>query len=58
MLRSGAFWLGVATGAVGSWLLARRASRLVQVNPHGPIPLSRSNYRGQGWPTPPGSYSR
>lgn len=58
MLTTGAFWLGVAVGAVGSWLWARRQARLVLVAPHGPIPLSRRGRLGQSWPGQRDAYAR
>lgn len=49
MLRSGAFYLGVAAGALVTWMVARRRGQLIAATPYRPRPLRRSGRIGHGW---------
>ena len=49
MLKSGAFYLGIAAGALVTWMVARRRGQLIPATPYYPRLLRRYGRRGQGW---------
>ena len=49
MLRSGAFYLGVAAGALVTWMVARRRGQLIPATPYYPRPLKRFGRLGRSW---------